>query len=130
MVTQTNLDKLLRTIKPVYNEGEYVFCLVNNLSNFNSNDIIMLFKENEGYTVIVEKEIADKAGLQYGFILAWITLSTYSSVDSVGFTAAFSNALAQNNISCNVVASYHHDHIFVNKKDIFKSIEILNVFSE
>ena len=36
-----------------------------------------------------------------------------SALDGVGLTAAVSGALAAEAIPCNVVAAFHHDHIFV-----------------
>ena len=43
----------------------------------------------------------------------------------MGLTAAFSQALAQQNISCNVVAGYYHDHIFVAESDVTRALAIL-----
>jgi uncharacterized protein len=85
----------------------------------------MLFKEEEGITAIINKELADKLQLKYDFVAAWITLTVHSALTAVGFTAAFSTALANAGISCNVVAAYYHDHIFVKKKDVEKALDIL-----
>jgi len=42
-----------------------------------------------------------------------ITLMVHSALDSVGLTAAVTRQLADEGISCNVVAGYFHDHLFV-----------------
>ena len=62
---------------------------------------------------MVRREIADEAGLAYEFVGSWITLTVHSSLDAVGLTAAFSTALAQAGIGCNVLAGRYHDHILV-----------------
>lgn len=89
----------------------------------------MMFREDEGLTLILRKEITDRLKLLYSFVASRIALSVHSSLEAVGLTAAFSKALSENNISCNVVAAYYHDHIFVNKKDTQKALNILNSFS-
>jgi hypothetical protein len=126
MSGEKDLEKLLKSMKPEHNAGEYVFCEIKNLENINLDEITMLFREKEGITLILEKEIAEKLNLKYTFIASWITLTIHSSLEAVGLTAAFSKALADNEISCNVVAAFYHDHIFVDQKDTEKAIQILN----
>jgi hypothetical protein len=130
MSGEKKLKKLLKTMKPEHNEGEYVFCEIKSLVNINLDEIEMFFREKEGITLILKKEIADKLNLKYSFITSWITLTVHSSLEAIGLTAAFSKALADNGISCNVVAAFYHDHIFVDQKDIEKAMMILNTFSE
>jgi hypothetical protein len=128
MTGERDIDKLLKTMKPRHNPGDFVFCSINNLAIVNSIDPVLLFKEDEGYTVILPKETADHLKLDYSFVAAWITLTVHSSLEAVGLTAAFSKALADAGISCNVVAAYYHDHIFVTKSDAEKAMNILNEF--
>ncbi len=127
---EKKLDELLKTMKPKHNIGDFVFCTVNDLSTIKFQDITLMFKEDEGYTIILKKELADNLNQKYTFNAAWITLTVHSSLDAVGFTAAFSKALSDEGISCNVVAAYYHDHIFVNKKDAMRTMEILNNISK
>lgn len=130
MSGEKNLEKLLKTMKPEHISGEYVFCIVNSLENINLNEIELFFREKEGITLIVKKENAEKLNLDYSFTASWITLSVHSSLEAVGLTAAFSKALSDNGISCNVVAAFYHDHIFVDQKDTEKAMKILNAFSQ
>jgi hypothetical protein len=127
---ETDLKKLLKSLKPKQIVGEYVFCVVENLSSVGTNDIVMLFKEEEGTTVILKKELADQRQLTYSLVLSWITLTVHSSLEAVGLTAAFSKVLAEKNISCNVVAGYYHDHIFIDVKDAEQAMTILGNLSE
>ena len=130
MTGEKNLDTLLKKMKPEQNVGDFVFCKVQNLNSLTVEDPILVFKEQEGTTVIIKKELADALNLEYSFIAAWITLTVHSSLEAVGLTAAFSTALANEGISCNVVAAFYHDHIFVDKSVVEKAMEILNKFSE
>jgi uncharacterized protein len=130
MQGETNLDVLLRSLKPRLNEGNYVFCVVEDSLFLRQEETIMQFKENEGTTIIINKELADSLQLSYSFVASWISLSVHSSLEAVGLTAAFSSALAKAGIACNVVAAFYHDHLFVNKKDTGKAMEILNRLSE
>ncbi|SDW47980.1 ACT domain-containing protein [Flavobacterium degerlachei] len=129
MAAEENLEILLKTMKPQHNIGEYVFCVIPNLKDINLEEVILVFREKEGITIVIKKELADSLKLDYSFISGWITLTVHSSLQAVGLTAAFSNALAKNGISCNVIAAFYHDHIFVDHNDINKAIHILEEFS-
>lgn len=129
MAGEKDLQILLKSMKPEHNSGDYVFCKTEKLEQVNLNEIEMFFKEKEAVTLILKKEIADRLKLEYSVVMSWITLSVHSSLEAVGLTAAFSKALSENEISCNVVAAYYHDHIFVNKNDVEKAMKILNSFS-
>ncbi len=126
MSGETNLQALLKTMRPKLNEGDYVYCTVPTLNNIEPKEIIGLFKEEEGWTIILNKQLADKLGLSYTFVAAWITLTIHSSLEAVGLTAAFATALGNEGISCNVVAAYYHDHIFVAKRDAEKAMSALH----
>jgi hypothetical protein len=130
MPGETNLTTLLKNMTPTLNEGDYVFCTVSNLVNINPNDIIGSFKEAEGCTIILNKELADKLNFNYSYVAAWITLTVHSSLEAVGLTAVFSAALAKEAISCNVIAGYYHDHIFVAKGDSDKAMQALENLSK
>ena len=127
---ETDLSILLKSVKPVLNEGEYVFCSVKENKTIENDKLVCCFKEKEGTTIVVEKAIADKMNLYYSFVSSWITLSVHSSLEAVGLTAAFSKALSDAGISCNVIAAYYHDHIFVPVKDKLRAMEALTTLSQ
>lgn len=117
---------ILKTMKPRLNTGEYVFCTLMNLTGININDALLIFKEDEGITIVIQKETADILGFSYSLVTSWITLSVHSSLDAVGLTAAFSKVLSEKGISCNVVSAYYHDHIFVRIDNAERAMHILS----
>jgi len=129
MSAEKNLDKLLESLSPLLHEGEYVFCQIDSPQTTDLGHVLMLFREAESVTLVVRKEFADQAGWTYPFVASWITLEVYSSLDAVGLTAAVSGALAEASISCNVVAAYNHDHLFINNKDAGLAMEVLRNLS-
>lgn len=129
MIKETNLQQLLKKVQPILNKGEYVFCFIKSLENIDLQKVLFLFKEAEGITLIVKKTYADEQEIAYEYVASWITLNVYSSLEATGLTAAFSTALSNNNISCNVVAAFNHDHIFVAVKDSSNALETLQRLS-
>jgi hypothetical protein len=65
-------------------------------------DAFALIREAEGVTLI-----------RPGSGWARITLGIHSSLAAIGLTAKVSAALAERGIGANVVAAFHHDHVFV-----------------
>ncbi|NOC82130.1 ACT domain-containing protein [Ruegeria sp. HKCCD6428] len=65
--------------------------------------------EAEGLSLVVPIAAAP----QDAVAMRCITLQVHSSLEGVGLTAAVSSALARAGIPANMVAGYHHDHVYV-----------------
>ena len=72
-----------------------------------------VIREAEGVTLIAPVSVLAGLGIDPGPTMARISLTIHSALEAVGLTAAFSGALAAEGISANVVAGFHHDHIFL-----------------
>ncbi len=89
MSGEKNLAILLKNMKPVLNNGDFVFCTVSDNYTIDLSQIIGSFKEKEGITLVLPKAYADELNLEYFSIMSWITLQVHSSLEAVGLTAAF-----------------------------------------
>ncbi|MGR4039176.1 ACT domain-containing protein [Pseudomonas sp. 910_21] len=125
MAGETSLATLLRSMSPQLNDGEYVFCSITDPSLLQDCEVLGSFREREGLTVIVLRQQAERLGLAFDYVAAWITLNVHSALEAVGLTAAFAGALGQAGISCNVIAGYYHDHLFVGQADARRAMQVL-----
>jgi hypothetical protein len=108
---EKDLAVLLASMSPELRAGRYVFVTTDRVPD--GVEPVVLVGEDEGLTLVLTQDEADRAGLGYDYVAAMITLRVHSALDAVGLTAAVSTALARAGLSCNVVAGYHHDHLFV-----------------
>lgn len=125
MAGETSLATLLRSMSPQLNAGDYVFCTLRHGQLPTGLEIIGSFREQEGLTVILERSHAEQAGFSFDYVAAWITLNVHSALEAVGLTAAFATALGKAGISCNVIAGYYHDHLFVGQADADRAMQVL-----
>ncbi|WP_341224600.1 ACT domain-containing protein [uncultured Arcticibacterium sp.] len=129
-MAKNSIESLIENMSPEYNSGDFVFVSVQSLSGIDIDDVLALFRESEGISLVLTKVKAEELNLNYDGVFSWITLKVFSDLNDVGFTAAFSNALAGEGISCNVIAGVNHDHIFVLKYDTNAAMKILSNLSE
>lgn len=127
---EINLKTLLAGMKPRLNPGEYVYCRRPSLEGLPLEALLGFFREEEGLTIILGRKTADDLGLPYDYVAAWVTLMVNSSLEAVGFTAVVAEALARENISCNVVAAYGHDHLFFRLADADRAMVLLQELSK
>jgi len=125
MAGETSLSTLIRSMTPVLNEGAYVFCSLSDAAQLQGVQPLGSFQEREGLSVILSRQQAEQLQLEIGYVAAWLTLEVHSALAAVGLTAAVAGALANAGISCNVIAGYYHDHLFVAYTDGPRDLAIL-----
>ena len=114
MPAETDLDALLRNLKPMLAEEEHGFATIAMGKGWPQGLVpVATFAEAEGASVIALASIMEGIGLDHEGGWAKITIGANSALSAVGLTAKISGALAEAGISANIVAAYHHDHVFV-----------------
>lgn len=128
----TDLKQLLSTMQPDLAPEEFVFCTFRNtrLEDRLSLDPIGAFRENEGWTLVIEKSAAQAHEIPFDICYRKISLTVHSSLVAVGLTAAIAQQLAQHDISANVIAAYYHDHVFVPASDAERALAALKDLQE
>ena len=105
---------LLRWLEPHLHDESYVFCSLRRAATADEIGLaIAVVREQEGTTLVLSEKDATGPGSQRSGTMSKITLTVHSSLEAVGLTAAVAGALTADGIACNVVAGFHHDHLFV-----------------
>ena len=107
---ERDLAMLLREMEPVLHDAAYGFAVWG--SGTLPFAAFATVAEAEGLTVVADLAAMRAAGL-LSDPWARISLTIHSDLAAVGLTAALAAALAGVGISANVIAGFHHDHIFV-----------------
>ena len=130
MTGETNLKRLLAGMRPLMQPGIFVFATVPAGSSVPAGvDPVMVFRENEGVTLILEEAVARKAGLEGTFLSRMITLEIHSSLDAVGFLAAITARLAEAGMGVNPVSAFYHDYLFVPADRAAEALRILETIA-
>ncbi|MGO4571904.1 ACT domain-containing protein [Microvirga sp. 2TAF3] len=130
MTGETDLQRLIASMTPVLQPDTYVFVTTDKPAPDLVAAALMLFREDEGVTLIVPQTVARAKGLAAIYRCRCITLSIHSSLEAVGFVAAVTSALAQARIGVNPVSAYFHDHLFIAEDGVGDAMEILRRLSD
>ena len=118
---------MLSGMTPVMTETDYVF--VSLPPSALTLDIVeqakATYQEQEGISLVLPLSFSEQKELPLSAPMRCITLNVYSALEGVGLTAAVSTAVADSNIPCNIIAAYHHDHIYVPSELSEKAFDIL-----
>jgi len=120
-----DLNNLLAQLEPALNPGTYAFVSAPADFQVPADQIVAFIREPEGLSLVIPESLAHAHNLPVNYSAAWITLTVHSELSAVGLTAAFSGALAQDGISCNVIAGLHHDHLFVPADQAQQAMDVL-----
>lgn len=125
------LRQLLAAMEPRLLPAEFVFCSLPEAPRETLTDpnALATFREKEGLSLVLERGLADRRGIEYGPVMRCISLTVHSELESVGLTAAIASRLARRGISTNVIAAYFHDHVFVPAERADEALEALRELS-
>ena len=114
MTGERDLTTLLSNLQPVLTSGVYVFCSMDH-DGTPMPDVqpLATVYEPEGLTMVLRVEDAQRLGLTFHGRFRYIRLQVHSSLEAVGLTARVATALAEHDISANMLAGAYHDHVLV-----------------
>lgn len=100
-------------MKPALDPREWVFCCVDRHFPIADANPLCVFRETEGITIVIERDVASAMNVEFLFASRRITLRVHSDLEAVGFAATVATELAKHTIPTNIVSAFYHDHLFV-----------------
>ncbi|HUS42458.1 MAG TPA: ACT domain-containing protein [Ilumatobacteraceae bacterium] len=110
---ETDLELMLATLAVQRRPGVFTYIAVEVPTPGLIASAHAVIKEGRLTTIVLPVDAAERAGQKITGQFAWLTLTVQSSLDAVGLTAAVSESLTAIDVSCNVLAGYHHDHLLI-----------------
>jgi hypothetical protein len=113
---ETDLAHLLNSLAPELLPGNFRFV---SIIGEPTPEVLALalasFREREGSSLVISADAVAQlpSNTACSDDFRCISLRVHSSLDAVGLTAFIARLLAEHDISANVIAAYHHDHVFV-----------------
>ncbi|WP_095999708.1 ACT domain-containing protein [Sphingomonas lenta] len=131
MTGETDLAALLARLCPRLSEIEFAFGVIRDGEPQPATmEPVGTFREEEGLTVIGPAAQFAGTGIEHVGGWAMISLEVQSSLAAVGMMAAIAQALADEDISVNAVAGFHHDRVFVQWERRHEAVKALDRLSE
>ncbi|MCB6178389.1 ACT domain-containing protein [Rhodobacter sp. Har01] len=127
MTGERDLGRLLAGMRPELSAMDWGFACADRVPE--AVQPFAVVAEDEGLTLVAPMDRLRQAGLQPQGPMARITLRVHSSLVAVGLTAAVAGALAAEGISANVIAGFHHDHIFLPAAQARQAMQVLDRLS-
>lgn len=120
-------QEMVSGMEPTLFEGIFVFVTTTDPGAIAgmATHAVASFQEDEGTSMIVPLPVASAGRFDCSEPMRRITLNVYSSLLGCGLTAAVSTALATQGIACNMVAAFHHDHVFVPADRVDEAMAVL-----
>jgi hypothetical protein len=128
---ETELAALLRALRPVLLDGEWVFAsLPPGAAGAHVGHALAMVREAEGVSLVLPVAYARRVGLAEGAAFRCVTCRVHSSLEAVGLTAAMATALAARGIAANVIAGALHDHLLVPSHRADEAVLVLSSLGE